>query len=562
MSSSFEKQLKKVDQLIIHGQFKEALSVIKEGLKKKDISKEAELIFLILKSEVECYLGNLQEALQLAELVLKESKGLANVLLQVDALIWIATSSHWVGKISKALETAEKGLKIISSATNLPAKAIAKRKAQLLHCKTQLIAFDLGDFEKGLELAKETLSFAEESGYKNIISYSLIILGGVYGFLGETKKSEEYYEKAFDIAKELGNKFYIAYSYLLGLAKVKERRREYEQALDLYNKAFDLLEEIGSTSLLVFKNDMGVVYRSMFQLDKALECFQETLKYSELAKYIAYANIGYTYFLKYELEKAQEYYLKSMKISEETNERRILPVTLYYLVLLSLELKKFTQAQKYLERLGQISNETGFERIDRVYRYTSILLLKASSDFSDWGRAAELLQVLLKEEDLPSDWRLDALYSLLEIRIKELQLTTTDATLAEVKKQTIRLEVEAEEQQQRWLLGNVYRLQSQIALVELDAKKANELLEKAQVIAEEINVELLKKEIKKDQEKIEQQLSMLQKFQEQKAPIGETMKLVSLENTAQSIKQETVLEERDSETGEIVNYRKLFVLKL
>ncbi|MHA1502480.1 MAG: hypothetical protein ACTSSB_11580 [Candidatus Heimdallarchaeota archaeon] len=132
MSSSFEKQLKKVDQLIIHGQFKEALSVIKEGLKKKDISKEAELIFLILKSEVECYLGNLQEALQLAELVLKESKGLANVLLQVDALIWIATSSHWVGKISKALETAEKGLKIISSATNLPAKAIAKRKAQLL----------------------------------------------------------------------------------------------------------------------------------------------------------------------------------------------------------------------------------------------------------------------------------------------------------------------------------------------------------------------------------------------------------------------------------------------
>jgi len=323
-----------------------------------------------------------------------------------------------------------------------------------------------------------------------------------------------------------------------------------------------LLEEIGSTSLLVFKNDMGVVYRSMFQLDKALECFQETLKYSELAKYIAYANIGYTYFLKYELEKAQEYYLKSMKISEETNERRILPVTLYYLVLLSLELKKFTQAQKYLERLGQISNETGFERIDRVYRYTSILLLKASSDFSDWGRAAELLQVLLKEEDLPSDWRLDALYSLLEIRIKELQLTTTDATLAEVKKQTIRLEVEAEEQQQRWLLGNVYRLQSQIALVELDAKKANELLEKAQVIAEEINVELLKKEIKKDQEKIEQQLSMLQKFQEQKAPIGETMKLVSLENTAQSIKQETVLEERDSETGEIVNYRKLFVLKL
>jgi len=186
-------------------------------LKKKDISKEAELSFLILKSEVAYYLGNLQETLQLAELMLKESKGLDNVLLQVDALFLIATSLLWFGKYSKGLETAEKGLEIISSATNLPAKAITKRKAQLLICKTHIIR-ELGDFEKSLELAKEALSFAEESGYKDIISHSLIILGGAYNFLGETKKGEEYYEKAFDIATKIGNKFYIAYSYLFGLA--------------------------------------------------------------------------------------------------------------------------------------------------------------------------------------------------------------------------------------------------------------------------------------------------------------------------------------------------------
>ncbi|MHA1213048.1 MAG: hypothetical protein ACTSSH_11355, partial [Candidatus Heimdallarchaeota archaeon] len=303
-------------------------------------------------------------------------------------------------------------------------------------------------------------------------------------------------------------------------------------------------------------------YRSMFQLDKALECYQETLKYSELGKPLAYTNIGYTYFLKYELEKAQEYYLKSIKIYEEMNDRRVLPSILYYLVLLSLELRNLTQAKKYLERLEQISNETGFERIKQYYNFSNILVLKASGNINDLAKAAELSKTLLAEEDLHSYWRLDTLYALLEIRIKELQLSTTDATLAEVKKQAIRLEVEAEEQQLRWLLGNVYRLQSQIALVELDAKKAIELLQKAQVIAEEINVELLKKEIKEDQEQIEQQLSMWNKLQEQKAPLSETMKLVSLENSLKSIKQETVLEERDSETGEIVDYRKLFVLKL
>ncbi|MHA1505525.1 MAG: tetratricopeptide repeat protein, partial [Candidatus Heimdallarchaeota archaeon] len=414
MSSTTKKQLQEVEQLIIHGQFKEALSVIEEGLKKKDISKEVELRFLILKSEVAYYLGNLQETLQLAELVLKESKGLDNVLLQLDALILIVASSWWVGKLSKGLENAEKGLEIISTATNLPAKAIAKRKAQLLLWKAVIIT-DLGDFEKSLELAKKALSFAEESGYKNVISKSLSVIGVVYFFLGETKKGEEHSEKALDIAKELGNKFYIAFSYLFGLGKVKARRREYEQALDLYNKAFDLSEEIGSTLLLAFKNDMGLVYQSMFQLDKALECYQEALKYSEVVKPLAYTNIGYTYFLKYELEQAQEYYLKSMKIYEEMNERRILPNILFYLILLSLELKKFTQAQKYLERLEQISNETGFERIGRTYRFASILVLKASGDISDFVEATKLLSSFLAEDDLPSFWRLDALYSLLEI---------------------------------------------------------------------------------------------------------------------------------------------------
>ncbi|MHA1308489.1 MAG: hypothetical protein ACTSQN_14455 [Candidatus Heimdallarchaeota archaeon] len=78
MSSTTKKQLQEVEQLIIHGEFQEALSVIEEGLKKKGISKEAELSFLILKSEVAYYLGNLQEALQLAELVLKASKRFGN----------------------------------------------------------------------------------------------------------------------------------------------------------------------------------------------------------------------------------------------------------------------------------------------------------------------------------------------------------------------------------------------------------------------------------------------------------------------------------------------------
>ena len=101
-----------------------------------------------------------------------------------------------------------------------------------------------------------------------------------------------------------------------------------------------------------------------------------------------------------------------------------------------------------------------------------------------------------------------------------------------------------------------------VALVELDAKKAIEFLEKSQTIAEEFDLELLRKRIKEDRDKIDNQLDMLNQLQEQKAPINESIKLVSLDSTAKDIKKDTILEERDEETGNIIEYRKLFTLKI
>ncbi len=559
LSPSTKEQLVEVERLIIHGKYKEVLIVIEEGL-KKNISKEEELSFLIQKGEVEFNLGNSQESLQLAELVLKESEGLDDIFLRLDALIVKILNYFWLGRFKEALEIAEKCLEEIPTAANLPIKKIAKRKAQTLLYKA-VIFIQTGNYETGFELAKEIMPIAEESGNKNVISLSLLMVGAVYFMLGELKNSEEYLEKGIEIATELGNKFNIANGYLF-LALVYKQRRDYEQALDLHKRAFVLAEEIGSTNIHSSYNNMGTIYRAMFQLDKALECYQESLKHAEMIRHIAYANIGEVYFLKYELEKAQEHYLKSMKIAEEINSLGNLSLSVYSLILISLELNQIPQAQKYLERLEQISKVKGYDYIASKHRFASILVLKASGDISDLVQAAESLRMLLVEEGLPSILRLDVLYTLLEIRIKELQISTNENTLAEVKKQTIRLEVEAEEQNRRWLLANIYRLQSQLALIELDAKKAIEFLQKAKIIAEETKIKILMKGIKEDQEKIEQQLNMWNDLQKQKAPISETVKLVSLESSLKSIKQETVLEERDEQTGKLIEYRKLFALKI
>ncbi|NHJ31250.1 MAG: tetratricopeptide repeat protein [Asgard group archaeon] len=558
MSSTVEKQLAKIDQLLIHGEFKVALAEIAKGLKTNDIKIEENLAFLVHKCDIQNELGKHLDALKLAEKVLKESEKLDNNLLQVDALIQKAYALYYsTGDFSEGLECVEKGLDLLEKISNLDQKESDIRKSMLLYWKG-LIFYQLGDLDKNIEYLKESVTFAEKSGNKRILARCLSLTGF---FLRDKGGYEEYFDRAYKIATEIGNKLELA-AYCVTHAYILGKNKQFNESFELYEKGFSLLDEIGSTVYHHAYNDLGLIYRANYQLDKALECFKKSMSGFDWGNHVVINNIALTYFMKYDLKKAQEYYLKSLAISEEVKDRRALPNVLFNLVLISLELKNLSKAQKYLNRLKEISVETGYARIDKLYRYASTFILKASNDFGDWGQAEELLQELLVEKDILPDWRLDILYNLLELRIKELQLSPSEETLNKVQKYITKLEKKSEELKLRWLLANVYRLQSQLALVELDVVKAVEFLAKAKVIAEEIDVEILNKSIIKDQNKINQQLAMLKKFQKRHATISETVKLVSLDSTIGDIKEKTALEERDKDTGEVIEYRKLFVIKI
>jgi tetratricopeptide (TPR) repeat protein len=560
LSSDIKKQLKEVERLVYHGNYQEALVIIEKTLKKKTLSKEEELYLLIFKSESKLYLGKLKESIKIANQVLEENNKLDNPLIQVNVSTVKSEAIYMSGKMEEAIKIAEETLNFISKTKNLPKKIVAARKSYLLAVKASVIDV-LGNREKAGEIYEEAILLAEESEDKWMISFILANLGMFRFFSGRREKGEEYLENALEYANDLGNKLLIALYYLYkGL--LEDHKKDFHKAIEFYEKCFTIAEEFGSTVFHSYKTWLGDAYKSMFQLDKAMECYLESLKYEVMLEYLAYANIGYIYYLKSEFEKAQEYFSTSLEICEKMKNRYYIQLVLYYLVLISLELNNSKKAQQYLNRLEQLAEETEMKHITQRYHLATITTLKASGDIGDLGKAVELLNALLKEHDLSSYMRLEALYSLMEIHLKELQLSPNEDTLKEVQKRLHHLEVETEEQNQHFLLANVYRLQSQLALVELDAKKAVELLEEAQTIAEEFDLELLRKRIKEDRDKIEEQIGMWDKLQNQKAPINEAIKHVSLEGTVKSIKKDTILEERDEETGNIIEYRKLFALKI
>jgi tetratricopeptide (TPR) repeat protein len=565
MPSTVEKQLQDVKQLIIQGEFQKAHDLIEKNLKKKNLSKEDELRFLIHKIDVYLNLDySNNDRLTLVERILEESADSISII-KVDALIQKAQALLFIERdYTKTIDICDKGLGILQAipSADISTKDFAELKAKLLFTKGHTL-IGLGNFDQALDYAKKALSFAEESDNKQLIARCIGIVGKVYSDFNFPKKAEKWMLQAIEIAEEIGNKRYLAWLFSQLAIILATGKKEYKKSHKLFEKAYSLAETSGSTNLIpTTKNLQGLVYLEMLQLDNAIDCFEEALKGFGNLKFMVQGNIGHAYFLKNDYKNALEYFLKDFKGSEKTGNWYSMFNVLPLIILLSIELNDLPQAQHYLNRFEQLAKETNSKQAFLRHRFASALVLKASGEISDLGQAVELLKELLTEDELPKNMRLDALYALLEIRIKELQLSVNENALTEVKKQLVRLEVEANEQKYQWLLGNVYRLQAQLALVELDAKEAQVLLEKSQIIADENDIQALKKELEKDHKKLNQQLVLLQKLQEQKAPISETVKLTSLESAAKSIKQETVLEERDKETGEIMQYRKLFALKI
>ncbi|MCK5047075.1 MAG: hypothetical protein KAS22_10885, partial [Candidatus Heimdallarchaeota archaeon] len=297
-------------------------------------------------------------------------------------------------------------------------------------------------------------------------------------------------------------------------------------------------------------------------LDKALEYNNLALEVAPTGKFVLLINTGIIYLTKNEIEKAHEYFQNGLANSKKTGEIRVRPNLLYHLVLSSLLLRDIKQAKKYLQELKELSIEAGFDQITRTYQLAKVLILKESTRIQDWFKAIEILEKLIEEGKLSKDSQIDALFHLVEIRLKELQATADQDILVEVKKQIEIIQKHAEERQQYTMIVNLYRLKSQLALVELDAEKAVELLVTAKTLAKEKNLQFIVTNIQEEQAKLEQQQNMWNRMKEQKAPLKDALKEVHLDSSAKKLANETILEVRDERTGDVIEYRKLFSLKI
>lgn len=561
MSSELEKEIEEVKSLIFEGKLKEAHKKTKDLLKKDNLTKEAELQIVVLQSEILYYYGKLTDSLKLSEKVLKESEALDNNLLKADAYRNQAIALYNSNRFKESLDASIKGLELIKDNEKYELKQVAITKVFLL-LNQGTLTMEFGDFQKGFELFEAVHEYALKTKLDYLIGLAKGVLGQGTIFIGDIMKGEGYVDEAMEILQSVGKHLFLIYTYFT-YATVKQLVRKYDVALEYHQKGIDLSLETGAKVLLyIFYMHSGLIYASRYNLDKALEYNELALEVTQTGKTVLFINMGSTYLMKNEIEKAYECFLNGLTDSKEAGEIRVRPGLLYHLVLSSLLLKELKQAEKYLQELEKLSLESGQDRISQRYLLAKVLVLKESTQMKDWFKAIEILEKLLTEEKLPEDSQFDVIFHLVEIRLKELQVTADQEVLAEVKKQIEKIQSYAEDRKQFNLLANIYRLKSQLALVELNAEKAIELLIIAKTLAEEKNLQLIVNNVQEEQAKLEQQQNMWNRLKEQKAPLKETLKEVHLDSSAKQLADETILEVRDERSGDVIEYRKLFALKI
>ncbi|NHJ49492.1 MAG: hypothetical protein FK733_17010 [Asgard group archaeon] len=561
MSVISEEKLEEIQEMIFDGQLKDVVKLTEELLKKKNLAEIDKFRMIVLQSQAYMFINDLTKSIEIIDKVITKFDSISDDILKLDAIWQKAYSLSLKGALKESLDYIEQGYSLIKTLKKADTKKISFREAFLNYIKSMNLYF-MARFDESIsygELAHKAALNSESEFAK--ISFKAWF-GFIVGIQRKYPEADRLGDESLALALKEDKKLLLGIAYYMA-GTIKFITKKYNESIELLLKSVEVFNEIGSRLALEgIYNHLGNAYSKFYDFEKTVEYYELAMNENGPFKSGISSNLAGIYLITNEIEKAHELFKLTLDHSKKIGMILVLPYALYNLILTSLLLNKKDLAEKYFGELEQLHNNSDNPHIKARYQFAQILMLKESTKVQDWFKAIELIEKLLADETFPEYYHYDVLYNLVELRLKELQLTADKEILAEVKKQIDKIQNYAEKDNQSYLTTNLYRLKSQLALVELDVEKAIEFLVTAKTIATERNYYLIVDNIQKDLAKIDEQKKMWINLQDQKAPIEDALKQIKIDNSAREIASETIVEVRAEGTDEVINYRKLFALKL
>jgi len=293
-----------------------------------------------------------------------------------------------IGDTEKAMEHQDKALKILEGEPE--SVELARLYADMGH-----MYWRIGNTDKARLWAEKALEFAKRLNDNEIIANSCLDLGTVFNIIGENKKAVEFIETALEIA--LDNNYLETAARAYNNLPITLPPEETGKAMEYYEKAYELAKKVGDINTMCFAGanlasnfagagelgralalsedsvaldrktgnqnhltmslgELGNEYRILGEWDKSEKCLKEALDIAQgLEDYQAvgmgYGGLAIFYSEKGEYARAKELAEKGYETVEKTGDKMLQWWYLYFIADWRMELGEIEKAQSQIDNL-------------------------------------------------------------------------------------------------------------------------------------------------------------------------------------------------------------------
>lgn len=487
------EEIKKTKELFEKGKFKDVLNILKKIRNIEGLPDLETLQYNLLKSSVYLRLRFDKKCLKYGKLAYQQAQKLKFNFLSIDALLNIAWSLFWLGKLEKAFELIFKVEVKMRNIENITKFRFERRKAFLFFIKAVGSWFQAD--EKGFKYAKKSLSIRKKLGIKHEIVESLSILAGLSTYFTE----------------------------------------DLDTSLAILNECHNLALEINHPWAKTFnQKNYGDIYHFKGDLKKALIYYKNGIKEFEkngnfLPAVSTMGVVGKVYREMGDIDQCCSYLLHSYDISKMTNNEWLKSRIITDLIEILVIRGNIQKAEKYLEKLKSIyDQESHNERIRNSYLISKALILKSVKRFQSQAKAQEIFNSIIKDKTTENEILITALLNQCELLLDELNLTKKDEIIDEINLLVDELLKWADRFKSYWILSETLVLRARLALLKFNLTNARRLLTKAQKIAEKYQMHWLAAKISYDHDSLLQELDIWKELKDSESPLVERLNYSNL----------------------------------
>jgi len=564
LSSKIKKDLALIYDLIYKAKFKQAEEMIEKIIADKKTSEEHRLEALGYKVELYAFLGETTKSIEIADEILSTNKEKVTVP-KLQAVNGKAYAHCLKANLSECKQNIQESEQLLTEAKEIIPQEDYDRNMMFLYFTKANLAYFTGDIPNTKKYAEELITSAKKCKNDFFIFSGFATLSSYYHRINDRQKTFEIFTKKMAPLVESSDNEYmkithefiiLSYTPSKSLEEVKIKIRKMEELIVAF-------ETLGTKASLGFiYNNTAVSYSMILDTDKALEYYHKSFNLYEISfgKTTYLHNVAWQYVIKRDYETAKGYYLQLLDYSQEIKSAYWLIYALINLIDVTLELGKIDQAKEYLVELKPLVDTFGQEFAVNYYMIYQAKILSTSTKIKDWVKAQELFEKVLTKE-LTDSQKIAVYFSSSELLIIELQMTGDEETLNKLKENVKAMKNISKVSVYTQLSINLLRLESKLALLEYQEEKAIELLQEAITQAEQYNLPKFIAEIKTEQQTLEDQKDLWQESKKKEEPLKERLEHVAISKSMKEMKEKTILEDRNKETGQYLGKQKLFAIK-